>query len=159
MRRFNLAAPPFQYDPDEPEGFRAGMYRFGKEAGAKRTGSTVYEIPKGQSICPYHYEIGEEEWLLVLSGHPTLRSPEGTERLDPMDCVFFPTGPAGAHAVSNEEDEIVRVLMYSGCDPIAVCVYPDSDKIGVFSEGQAEASGNFRRSSQVDYYDGEGPPR
>ena len=41
---------------------------------------TVYELPPGQSICPYHYELGDEEWLIVLAGRPTLRTPEGEQR-------------------------------------------------------------------------------
>ncbi len=156
MRRVNLADPEFTYDADEPEGFRAGMFRFGAQLGAQATGSSVYEIPPGQSICPYHYEVGEEEWLLVLSGSPTLRDPGGEHRLEPMDCVFFPTGEEGAHAVRNDTGETVRVLMYSqSCTP-AVCVYPDSDKVGVFTDERSPAArGNFPRSAAVGYYDGE----
>ena len=53
------------------------MLRFGPQVGATRTGTSVYELPPGQAICPYHYEYGEEEWLLVLVGRPTLRTPAG----------------------------------------------------------------------------------
>lgn len=159
MRRFNLAEPEFTYDDEEPEGFRAGMFRFGPQAGAKATGSSFYEIPPGQSICPYHYEVGEEEWMLVLAGRPTLRDPDGEHALAPLDCVFFPTGPDGAHAVRNDTDETARVLMYSQvCSP-AVCVYPDSDKVGVFCDESPEARGNFPRGAAVDYYHGEGGAR
>ena len=109
MRRLNIADPAFTYDETDPEGFRAGMFRLGGELGAKETGTTVYELPSGQALCPYHYEYGEEEWLLVLSGHPTLRTPEGEQRLEPHDVVFFPKGPDGAHGVRNDTDETVRV--------------------------------------------------
>src|SRR5436309_15347823 len=77
MRRVNISAPSFAYDADDPEGFRAGLFRFGPLLGATRTGTSVYELPPGQAICPYHYEYGEEEWLLVLQGRPTLRHPDG----------------------------------------------------------------------------------
>src|SRR5688572_30715505 len=97
MRRVNLAAPEVAYDPDDPPGFEAGMGRFGPQLGAKDTGASLYEPPPGQAVCPYHYEYGEEEWLLVLEGHPSARTPEGKERLEPLDLVFFPKGPAGAH--------------------------------------------------------------
>ena len=40
--------------------------------GAEQMGASVYELDPGESICPYHYENVEEEWLLVLSGTPTL---------------------------------------------------------------------------------------
>jgi len=103
VRRINIADPAFTYDPGDPEGFRAGMLRFGPQVGAKRTGTSVYELPAGQAICPYHYEYGEEEWLLVLSGRPTLRTPDGSEQLEPWDSVHFPEGPTGAHALPQRD--------------------------------------------------------
>jgi uncharacterized cupin superfamily protein len=84
MKRINIAAPRFEYDGDDPEGFRSGMARLGKLlGGAEESGISVYELPPGQAVCPYHYECGEEEWLLVLEGRPTLRHPGGSERLEP----------------------------------------------------------------------------
>jgi len=65
--------------------------------------------------------------LLVLQGRPTLRTPEGEEQLGPWDVACFPPGPEGAHAVRNETDETVRVLMFSTVAHPAATVYPDSD--------------------------------
>ena len=45
MRRVNLSNPSIEYDPADPEGFRAGMFRFGPQLGASDTGATLYEIP------------------------------------------------------------------------------------------------------------------
>ena len=80
MNRINIANPEFEYDDEDPEGFRSGMHRIGPKLGAKQMGTSVYEIPPGQALCPYHYEYAEEEWLLVLIGRPTLRDPEGDDR-------------------------------------------------------------------------------
>ena len=113
MRKINIASPEFTYESEDPSGFRSGMFRLGKLVGASELGATVYELPPGQAICPYHYEYGEEEWLLVLEGRPSVRHPDGTEQLEPWDAVCFPMGPEGAHAVRNETDETVRVLMFS----------------------------------------------
>lgn len=154
MHKLNLANPEFSYDSDDPEGFRSGMFRLGKQLGAERTGTSVYEIPPKQSICPYHYENPEEEWLLVLSGQPTLRHPEGSDRLEPWDMVFFPSGPAGAHRVQNDTEETVRVLMFSDVSHPAVTVYPDSDKVGVWA-GRPEDNLLLPRSSAVTYWEGE----
>ena len=77
----------------------------GPDMGAAETGLSVYELPPGQAICPYHYEYGEDEWLLVLAGRPSVRTPEGTDELEPWDVVFFPKGPDGAHQVMNDADE------------------------------------------------------
>jgi uncharacterized cupin superfamily protein len=154
MKRVNLGEAEIGYDGDDPEGFRAGMARFGPDLGATQTGSTLYEIPPGEALCPYHYEHAEEEWLLVLEGEPTVRDPDGEHRLRPLDLVFFTNGPEGAHRVQNDSDGPVRVLMYSDLRYPAATVYPDSDKIAVWTKGRDDNI-IVRRSSGVDYYDGE----
>jgi uncharacterized cupin superfamily protein len=154
MRRVSLTQPTFEHDDDEPDGFRAGMFRFGKQLGATETGASLYELPPGQAICPYHYEYGEEEWLLVLSGNPSVRTPEGTEQLEPLDMVFFPMGPEGAHQVLNQSDETARVVMWSMVITPTATAYPDSDKVGIWTGIKAEDV-IVPRSSGVDYYDGE----
>jgi uncharacterized cupin superfamily protein len=130
------------------------MLRFGPDVGAKLTGTSLYEVPPGQAICPYHYEYGDEEWLIVLSGRPTLRTPDGSEELVPWDAVCFPEGPAGAHGLRNDTDEVVRVLMYSTVSRTAVSVYPDSDKMGVWVDNPADKL-ILPRASATDYYSGE----
>ena len=82
-------------DADDPPGYRARMARFGPSIGAEQLGDSVYELDTGQSVCPYHYEYGIEEWLLVLAGTPTLRDPDGEHVLEPGDLVCFPEGPEG----------------------------------------------------------------
>lgn len=154
MQSINIQESDFTYGADDPEGFRAGMLRIGPLVDARETGASVYELPPGQAICPYHYEYAEEEWLLVLEGHPTLRHPDGSDVLAPWDVVCFPTGPRGAHGVRNETGDTVRVLMFSNVKLPAATVYPDSDKIGVWT-GSKDDDIMVRRSSGVDYYDGE----
>ena len=154
MRRVSISDPTFTYDPEDAEGFRAGMFRFGPGLGAERTGTTLYELPPGESVCPYHYEYGEEEWLLVLAGRPSVRDREGTEQLEPFDVVFFPTGPAGAHQIRNDSGETARVLMWGMVVVPTATAYPDSDKVAVWTGDKAEDL-IVRRSSGVEYYDGE----
>jgi uncharacterized cupin superfamily protein len=156
MKKTNIGEPEFSWDDSDPSGFRAGMARLGPLLGAAETGFTVYELPPGQAICPYHYELAEEEWLLVLAGTPTLRSPDGEEPLAQWDVVCFPRGPEGAHGIRNETEEPARVLMFSTVARPSATVYPDSDKIGI-ETGDPDSSVVVRRSSKVDYYDGEVP--
>jgi uncharacterized cupin superfamily protein len=154
MRRVNLSDAEFAYDDDDPEGFRSGMARFGPALGGELLGATLYELPPGQALCPYHYEYAEEEWLLVVAGRPAVRHPGGVETLGPLDLVCFPRGPAGAHGVRNETEEPVRVLMWSNVTYPNATVYPDSDKIGVWTQDRADNL-MVRRSSGVPYFDGE----
>jgi uncharacterized cupin superfamily protein len=91
---------------------------------------------------------------VVLAGTPTLRHPEGSDVLETWDAVCFPSGPAGAHAVKNETQETVRILMYSTVRHPAATVYPDSDKVAVWT-GNADDNVIARRSLSLDYWDGE----
>jgi uncharacterized cupin superfamily protein len=154
MRVFNINEPQFEYDDSDPEPYRAGMDRFGAKIGASQLGGSIYELPPGQSVCPYHYEYAEEEWLLVLTGSATVRHAGGSSKLGPGDVVCFATGPEGAHKVTNDGDETIRVLMLSTVRWPAVTVYPDSDKIGAFAAPGGERI-LVRRSDNRDYYDGE----
>ena len=153
-RRVNIAAPEFRHFPDFPEGFRPGIARLGALMGANATGASVYELPAGQAIGPYHYENPEEEWLLVLDGRPTLRHPGGEEELEPWDVVFFPPGPDGAHMVRNDTDSTARVLMFSNTSKVAASVYPDSGKIAIWTGNDADDL-IVKRTSGVGYWDGE----
>jgi uncharacterized cupin superfamily protein len=154
MRRVNLREQALGYD-DDPDGFRSGMARFGPQLGARQTGASLYELAPGQALCPYHYEYGDEEWLLVLAGRPSVRDPDGTHELEPLDVVFFPRGPEGAHQVRNDGDETARVLMWSTVVVPTATVYPDSDKIGIWT-GNADDDVMVQRSSDIDYWHGEG---
>lgn len=153
MRRVSLSDPDLTHDPDDPEGYRARLFRPGPGLGAQQTGMSLYELPPGQALCPYHYEYAEEEWVLVLAGRPSVRTPEGTEPLEPLDAVFFPRGPEGAHQIRNDSDAPARVVMWSTVVHPAATAYPDSGKVGVFPGGGERLL--FRRADAVGYYDGE----
>ena len=76
MRTFNVFEAEFEYDDTDPAGYKSGNHRFGPKVGGQRLGATVYELPPGQSLCPYHYE-SEEEWLMVLQGEADGPPPRG----------------------------------------------------------------------------------
>jgi uncharacterized cupin superfamily protein len=156
MHRANLSAPTFAYDDADPDGFRAGMLRFGREIGAQQTGTSLYHLPPGQAVCPYHYEYGEEEWALVLEGRPSVRTPDGVEQLEPLDVVFFPTGPTGAHQIRNDSNAPARVLMWSTVVVPTATAYPDSDKVGIWTGVEGDDV-MVERSSHVPYFHGETP--
>jgi uncharacterized cupin superfamily protein len=155
VKTLNLHSATTEYDPEDPEGYRAGMNRFGPSIGAQTIGASIYELPEGQSICPYHYEYGNEEWLIVLEGRPTLRHPGGADELAQGDVVCFPVGPEGAHKVTNRTAETVRVLMISTKFEPSVAVYPDSDKIGVWPGDDRDRVMLRREDGAVEYYDRE----
>ena len=154
LRRVNLFRAGVEDMPERRDGYRLAYARLGPQIGAAKIGATVYELPPGQSTFPYHYEHGCEEWLLVVAGRPTLRHPGGEDELEPGDLVCFSEGPEGAHKVTNSTNEAARVVILSTKASPAVAVYPDSDKIGVFTEDEADDV-MIRRESSVDYWDRE----
>jgi uncharacterized cupin superfamily protein len=154
MPRPNVLGDQFKYDEADPDGYRCGAAPVGSQAGGKAIIVKVYEIPPGQSICPYHYEF-EEEWLIVLAGAVWLRTPDTEAQLSPGEVVCFPPRPEGAHKVTNRDQSTSRVMMFSSSREPAVAVYPDSDKVGVWP-GHGESPLILRRADgQVDYYEGE----
>jgi uncharacterized cupin superfamily protein len=140
-------------DGNEPPGYeQTRAARVGKTIGATKMGMSIYELPTGQAVCPYHFEWTDEEWLIVLAGTPTLRTPEGERTLEPGDTVCFPAGPDGAHHVRNDGDDLARVAMLSTKNAIGIAEYPDSDKVGVWAGAQHYM---LRRSNHLDYWEGE----
>jgi uncharacterized cupin superfamily protein len=150
----NVFGAEFEYDPSDPEGYRSGVARVGRAAGGQELAVKLFEIPPGESLCPYHYEY-VEEWLVVLDGTVDVRRTDGVRAHARGDVVRFPPGPEGAHKVTNAGEPPARVLMFSSSREPAVAVYPDSDKIGVWVPGRADNVMLRREHGNVDYYDGE----
>lgn len=151
MERVNVFEGRYEYDDTDPDGYRGGVLRAGAQG---ELAVKAFEIPPGESLCPYHYEY-VEEWLLVLEGEVVVRVPEGEEKENRGDLVRFEPGPAGAHKVGNPGEATARILMFSSAREPAVAVYPDSDKVGVWVPGGADNVIVRRADGNVGYYEGE----
>lgn len=154
----NIYRPDFE-EGERPEGFRAKRARIGYVLGSELVGASLWELPAGEAAYPYHFHYADEEIAIVLSGRPSLRTPEGTRELETGEAVHFPLGEAGAHQILNHGDETATFLAVSSHGRPDVVVYPDSDKIGV---GERLPRGGglrafFRRGDGVDYFEGESP--
>lgn len=152
--RPNVHAAEYRYDAEDPPGYRSAVARVGQEAGGRELSVRAFEIPPGESLCPYHYEY-VEEWLIVLEGELDLRTPAGTDRIHAGDVVCFPAGPDGAHKTTNPGTVSARIVMFSSAHEPSVAVYPDSDKIGVWVPGRADNVILKRKDGNVPYYEGE----
>ena len=154
LKTFNIL--DFQIPPEEPGpgDYDAPDYRFSADIGAKRLTARVYEMEPGKSNCPYHYEYGVEEWLILLEGELTVRTPDGEVPMSRGDVICFPEGPDGAHKITAAGTTTARFVFLSNSDEPVVAVYPDSDKIGVWPGDSADHV-IVERSSDVDYWKGE----
>src|SRR3712207_5735592 len=113
---------------DSSEDWAGGGARSKRLPRGPGLGSVVYEVRPGNWGI-YHFHHGSEELMVVLRGRPTLRPEGGNRQLEEGEAVHFPAGPDGAHGVSNETDEPVRLLMASTLQSPEVVEYPDLKQI------------------------------
>jgi uncharacterized cupin superfamily protein len=107
----------------------------GQDLDARHCSIGVYELAPGESGADYHFELTREEWLIVVSGELTLRSPGGERVLRAGDTVAFVPGEQGAHAVRNDGDVPARLAMPSTLEESRSVVYPDTRKVAVIGPG------------------------
>jgi uncharacterized cupin superfamily protein len=157
----NIFEPKFDGD-QEREGFTYRRAQVGRQAGGERLGASLFEIPPGEATFPYHHHTANEEMLIVLSGRPALRTPEGWRELEEGEVVAFPVGEQGAHQIANRTSELVRLLMISEMNAPEVNLYPDTGKVGAMTRppgGRGPGDRwEFRAEDAVDYWEAESPP-
>ena len=114
----------------EPEwhGTRGGnrVARLAAAAGSQRLGASIVELASGALSSPYHFHHANEELLIVLSGTPELRMPDGLRELQPGEVVSFPCGPEGAHRLRNASSGPCRILVISEMNFPDIVSYPDT---------------------------------
>jgi uncharacterized cupin superfamily protein len=153
VRAYNLFDGELDEERERP-GFSWRRARVGDKIGAEKLGASLYELEPGEKTFPYHYEYGVEEWLLVVSGKPTLRTPEGERELEEGDAACFPRGESGAHQVFNRTTEPARILMLSTTVMPEILEYPDSGKVGA-RNAKGERIFLSRPGLNVEYWEGE----
>ena len=144
MNLLSATMPPAE---DTPPGFAFAEVSASERTGSELIGASLYEFEPGNQLWPYHFHAGNEEWAVVVSGTPTLRTPQGERELRAGDVVGFPQGEEGAHTFFNRGSEPSRIVVFSTLRS-GYCTYPDSDK--VTGGGLV-----FRRAEAVGYWDGE----
>jgi len=133
MKVFNLYNDELG-NSNEREGWNFRAAKVGEHIGGELLGAGLYEAEPGNKVWPYHTHHANEEWLLVVRGRPTLRTPEGVCELDEGAVVCFPRGKAGAHQVWNGSDSPIRVLMLSTLVTPEIVEYLDTGKVGAAKE-------------------------
>jgi len=88
--------------------------------------------------------MGEEECCIVVTGTPTLRTPDGERVLQPWDCVWFPRGPAGVHGFRNDAREPARIVVFSTVSDPELVLYPDDEKVGVIGGWSSDSIETIR---------------
>src|SRR5512133_3445157 len=134
MMTFNLNSDECDGTRDR-DGWRISAALVGQRIGGELIGATMSEVEPGNRLWPYHTHYLNEEWVIVLRGEPTLRTPEGEQPLKEGDVVCFPRGKDGAHQIVDRTDAPIRVLMLSSMIAPDIIEYLDTGK--VFAESVA----------------------
>jgi uncharacterized cupin superfamily protein len=150
MERFNVLTGDLDHHSERPAYRWRGARRVGERLGAEQIGASVFELGDGELTFPYHFHHGVEEWLYVVAGSPTVRTPGGERVYAAGDLVCFPSGPEGAHTVRGPG----RVMIVAANASPSISVYPESDKLGTRPD-DAHDRLMFRRADAVDYWEGE----
>ena len=132
MKIFNLYGDEWD-EPRDREGWRIKEAFVGERIGAELIGASMSEVEPGNKLWPYHTHHANEEWVIVLRGEPTLRTPEGEQVLREGDVVCFRRGKEGAHQIINRTDSPVRVVMLSSLIQPDIVEYLDTGKVGARS--------------------------
>jgi uncharacterized cupin superfamily protein len=153
VKVFNLLADEWDGTRDR-EGWRTKFGLVGSHIGGELLGATLAEIDPGDRLWPYHTHHSNEEWLIVVRGEPTLRTPEGEQSLAEGDVVCFLRGKEGAHQVINRTESPVRVLMLSTVISPEIIEYIDSSKV-LMKDARDDDIFQGRLGPEADYWEGE----
>jgi len=153
IKTFNLNSNEWDGTRDR-EGWRVKGVLVGQRVGGALIGATMSEIEPGNKLWPYHTHYLNEEWVIVLRGEPTLRTPEGEHRLKEGDVVCFPRGKDGAHQTINRTDSPTRVLMLSSTIRGEIIEYLDTGKL-LAKDVDDEDIMFARPGPTVEYWEGE----
>jgi uncharacterized cupin superfamily protein len=149
---FNLLDAELPAGKHERAGHRFLNRSIGTELGASLLSLGVYELPPGEAGAAYHYELTREEWIVVVSGEVTVRTPDGERALRPGDTMCFLPNASGAHSMRNAGDVPARFAMGSTKEMSRSIVYPDSDRIAVIGAGFKRM---MKLGEDLEYWDGE----
>lgn len=108
-----------------------------REEGGGLSGA-VWELPPGSRGVDYHFHHGTEEYVIVLRGTATLRTPGGERELPEGAVAHFSPGPAGAHTVMNLGDEPMRYLMMAAHASPDIVEYPDKGEFAAFARSASQ---------------------
>ena len=154
MDVFNLFGEQDWDRENERDGYRHKATVIGQRLGASLLGGTLYELPPGEKTWPYHFELGAEEWLIAVSGRRRCAGPTASASSSQATSPSSLRVLRAAHSVINRSGEPCRVLLLSSKSPLAVVHYPDSRKVGVWTQVDGYQT-MLAAEPKLDYWEGE----
>ena len=135
------AAPPRNRPSLYPETFASRVQGrekrpLGDMFGIKNFGVNQTRLVPGAASALRHAHTRQDEFIYILSGHPTLVTDEGETALSPGMCAGFPAGNGNGHCLVNRSAEDVVYLEVGDRGPDDAASYPDDDLRAEMVDGQ-----------------------
>ena len=112
---------------DEPCQSKQSL-RLSEAGGLTQFGAHLVTLPPGCYASQRHHHSAEDEFVYILSGHPTFIDDDGETVLNPGDVTCHPAGDGNAHHMINHTDVDVTFLAVGTRRPdVDHCRYPDVD--------------------------------
>lgn len=114
-----------------PEPFASRLARrvkhpLGDAFGLKAFGVNLLRLTAGDVSALHHRHLGQDEFVYVLEGRPTLVTDQGEAVLSPGMCAGFPAGGT-AHHLENRTAQEVVLLEVGDRAPGDQVAYPTED--------------------------------
>lgn len=116
--------PEEKHSLDAPASAFRVRKRLGKATGTVNLGVNQSRLAPGRISSRYHSHSREEEFVLILSGHATLRLGADSWPVGPGDAIsLLPGGPA--HQLRNDSTEDCVYLEVSTRLAVDIIDYPE----------------------------------
>ena len=94
----------------------SGKFRkvLGDALGLTQIGVNLTRLAPGAVSALRHWHTGEDEFVFVVSGEPTLVCDSGEQRLAPGHVAGFPAGGGDGHRLENRTEDDVEFLEIGG---------------------------------------------
>ncbi|MEZ5796112.1 MAG: cupin domain-containing protein [Paracoccaceae bacterium] len=96
--------------------------------GLTQFGAYLDRLDPGAWSSLRHWHSAEDEFLFVLTGHPTLRDDHGLTDLAPGDALTWRQGDPNAHHLTNRGDAPCEWLIVGSRAAGDICTYPDDGR-------------------------------
>jgi uncharacterized cupin superfamily protein len=101
--------------------------KLGDIFGLENFGVNLTTLAPGSASALFHTHAVQDEFIFVLTGHPTLAFGDDEYRLSPGDCIGFRAGTGIGHQLVNRTDEAVSYLEAGDRTPGEQVEYPRDD--------------------------------
>lgn len=113
-------------------------HQLGDFFGLKNFGVNLTRLAPNAISALRHSHAKQDEFIYILSGHPTLHTDRGRTQLSPGMCSGFRAGTGDSHHLHNETTEDVLYLEIGDRTPSEEVTFPDDDLQFVRIAGKAQ---------------------